>query len=131
MKLKLQELVLLRQELNGVSNQETGEVLYKGLLSQEVHFKQKYHLTKLSKEIEVEIEHVRASEGELIKKHFGDKELVNSPEFAESEEFKKFSVERNEFFQEEIDFKDFEFSIEDFDFKSSEAYPVFMELFVK
>ena len=101
------------------------------MLSQEVHFKQKYHLTKLSKEVESEIEHLKTSEQELFKKHFGENEPTESPEFFQSEEFKKFSEERFELFQEEIDFKDFEFSIEDFDFKSSESYPVFMELFVK
>lgn len=131
MKLQLQQLVLLRQELNGLSDQKTGQIFYKGLLSQEVHFKQKYHLTKLSKEVESEIEHLKTSEQELFKKHFGDNEPNESPEFFQSEEFKKFSEERFELFQEEIDFKDFEFSIEDFDFKSSESYPVFMDLFVK
>lgn len=131
MKLKLQQLVLLRQELNGLSDQKTGQIFYKGLLSQEVHFKQKYHLTKLSKEVESEIEHLKTSEQELFKKHFGEEQPTESPEFFESEEFKNFSSERFELFQEEIEFKDFEFSIEDFDFKSSESYPVFMELFVK
>lgn len=131
MKLKLQQLVLLRQELNGLSDQKTGQIFYKGLLSQEVHFKQKYHLTKLSKEVESEFEHLKSSEQELFKKHFGEEQPTESPEFYESDEFKNYSAERFELFQEEIDFKDFEFSIEDFDFKSSELYPVFMELFLK
>jgi hypothetical protein len=34
-------------------------------------------------------------------------------------------------FDEEIDFKDFSFSIDDLDFKSSESYPTFIELFLK
>lgn len=131
MKLKLQELVLLRQELNGLSDQKTGQIFYKGLLSQEVHFKQKYHLTKLSKEVESEFEQLKESEQELLKKHFGEEQPTDSPEFYESEAFKSFSAERAELFQEELEIKDFTFNIDDFDFKSAESYPVFMELFVK
>ena len=131
MKIKLKYLNPLRQELNGLSDQKTSQVFYKGLLLQNLHFKQKYHLTKLAKELEVEFETLQESQKELMNKHFGDEQIVFTPEFLESEKAKNFEKEITEFFEEEVNFSDLQFSIDDFDFKSSESYPVFMELFVK
>jgi hypothetical protein len=131
MKLKLKELVLLRQELNGLSDRTTGQVFYKGLLLQEIHFKAKYQLSKLSKEIEKEIEELTDSEKELFKKYFGETEPEQTKEFFESEEFVGYSKERADLFETEIDFKDFYFNLDEFDFKSSESYPTFIELFLK
>jgi hypothetical protein len=131
MKLKLKDLVLLRQELNGLSDRTTGQVFYKGLLLQEIHFKAKYQLSKLSKEIEKEIEELNESEKELFKKHFGETEPEQTKEFFESEAFVNYSTERAELFETEIDFKDFYFNVDEFDFKSSESYPSFIDLFLK
>jgi 5'-deoxynucleotidase YfbR-like HD superfamily hydrolase len=131
MKLKLKDLVLLRQELNGLSDRTTGQVFYKGLLVQDIHFKAKYHLSKLSKEIEKEIEQLTESEKELFKKHFGETEPEQTKEFFESDAFMNYNADRSEFFEEEIEFKDFSFSVDDFDFKSSESYSTFIELFLK
>lgn len=131
MKIKLKYLNPLRQELNGLSDQKTSQVFYKGLLLQNLHFKQKYHLTKLAKELEVEFETLQESQKELMNKHFGDEQIVVTPEFLQSEKAKNFEKEITEFFEEEVNFSDLQFSIDDFDFKSSESYPVFMELFVK
>jgi 5'-deoxynucleotidase YfbR-like HD superfamily hydrolase len=131
MKIKLKDLVLLRQELNGLSDRTTGQVFYKGLLVQDIHFKAKYHLSKLSKEIEKEIEQLTESEKELFKKHFGETEPEQTKEFFESDAFMNYNADRSEFFEEEIEFKDFSFSVDDFDFKSSESYSTFIELFLK
>ena len=131
MKIKLKDLVLLRQELNGLSDRTTGQVFYKGLLLQEIHFKAKYQLSKLSKEIEKEIEELTESEKELFKKHFGETEPEQTKEFFESEAFVNYSNERAELFETEIDFKDFYFNVDELDFKSSESYPVFIDLFLK
>jgi len=131
MKLKLKDLVLLRQELNGLSDRTTGQVFYKGLLLQEIHFKAKYQLSKLSKEIEKEIDELTESEKELFKKHFGETEPEQTKEFFESEAFVNYSTERAELFETEIDFKDFYFNVDEFDFKSSESYPSFIDLFLK
>jgi hypothetical protein len=130
MKLKLKDLVLLRQELNGLSDRTTGQIFYKGLLLQEIHFKAKYQLSKLSKEIEKEIEELSESEKELFKKYFGETEPEQTKEFFESEAFVNYSTERAELFETEIDFKDFYFNVDDFDFKSSESYPSFIDLFL-
>jgi hypothetical protein len=131
MKIKLKDIVLLRQELNGLSDRTTGQVLYKGLLSQEIHFKARYHLLKLSKEVEKEFEFLVESEKELFKKYFGETDPEQTKEFFESEAFVSYSTVRAELFEEEVDFNDFSFSIDDFDFKSSESYPTFIELFLK
>lgn len=131
MKIKLKYLNPLRQELNGISDQNTGQVFYKGLLFQNLHFKQKYHLTKLSKEIEAEFETLQESQKEIYKKYLGEREPENTSEFRQSEEVKNFEKEVLDLIEEEVNFSDYEFSIEDFDFKSSESYPVFIELFVK
>ena len=116
MKLKLKDLVLLRQELNGLSDRTTGQVFYKGLLLQEIHFKAKYQLSKLSKEIEKEIEELTESEKELFKKHFGETEPEQTKELFESDAFINYSTERDELFETEIDFKDFYFNVDEFDF---------------
>lgn len=131
MKIKLKYLNPLREELNGVYHPETKQVLYKGLLFQNIHFKQRYHLTKLAKELEAEYETLVESQKELIKKHFGDEPVVDSDELRKTEEAKNFEKEITEFLEEEVNFSDYEFSIEDFDFKSNEPYLVFTELFVK
>lgn len=131
MKIKLKEIVLLRQELNGLSDRTTGQVFYKGLLLQELHFKAKYHLSKLSKEVEKEFEHLAETEKELFKKYFGETEPEQTKEFFESEAFVNYSADRAELFNEEIEFTDFSFSVDDFDFKSTESYSTFIELFLK
>ena len=131
MKIKLKDIVLLRQELNGLSDRTTGQVFYKGLLLQELHFKAKYHLSKLSKEVEKEFEHLAETEKELFKKYFGETEPEQTKEFFESEAFVNYSADRAELFNEETEFTDFSFSVDDFDFKSTESYPAFIELFLK
>ena len=131
MKIKLKDIVLLRQELNGLSDRTTGQVFYKGLLLQELHFKAKYHLSKLSKEVEKEFEHLAETEKELFKKYFGETEPEQTKEFFESEDFVNYSTDRAELFNEEIEFTDFSFSVDDFDFKSTESYSTFIELFLK
>lgn len=131
MKIKLKDIVLLRQELNGLSDRTTGQVFYKGLLFQELHFKAKYHLSKLSKEVEKEFEHLAETEKELFKKYFGETEPEQTKEFFESEAFINFNTDRAELFNEETEFTDFSFSVDDFDFKSTESYSTFIELFLK
>lgn len=131
MKIKLKDIVLLRQELNGLSDRTTGQVFYKGLLLQELHFKAKYHLSKLSKEVEKEYEHIAETEKELFKKYFGETEPEQTKEFFESEAFINYNTHRVILFDEETDFTDFSFSVDDFDFKSTESYSTFIELFLK
>jgi hypothetical protein len=67
--LKLHEFYSLDAELNGVMNQQTGEVLAKGLLAEKIKLTTKYWLTDLAKKASTEKEAVEKLKEELIKKH--------------------------------------------------------------
>ena len=67
--LKLHEFYALDAELNGVMNQQTGEVVAKGLLSEKIKLTTKYWLTDLAKKASAEKEAVEKLKEELIKKH--------------------------------------------------------------
>ena len=56
--LKLQEFYSLESELNGVVNNQTGEVVAKGLLSEKIKLTTKYWLHDLSKKVSTEKESV-------------------------------------------------------------------------
>ena len=49
--LKLHEYYTLEAELNGVVNQQTGQVVSKGLLSEKIKLTTKYWITDLAKKI--------------------------------------------------------------------------------
>jgi hypothetical protein len=131
MKIKLKYINGLRQELNGISHPETGQVYYRGLLTQELHFKTKYHLTKLSKEVENESELLIESIKQLLEKHFGKDQPKTDQELLERKESEGYLKEVKELYEEEVDFTDYNFSVDDFDFKSNEPYVVFADLFLK
>jgi len=67
--LKLYEFYNLDAELNGVVNQQNGEVVSKGLLAEKIKLTTKYWLTDLAKKIADEKKAVEALKEELIKKH--------------------------------------------------------------
>jgi hypothetical protein len=67
--LKLYEFYSLEAELNGVTNQETGEVTSKGLLAEKIKMTTKYWLNDLFKKVVTEKEACELLKQELIKKH--------------------------------------------------------------
>jgi hypothetical protein len=67
--LKLSEFYQLEAELNGITNQNTGEVLSKGLLSEKIKLTTKYWLHDLGKKVTAEKDSVEKLKEELIKKH--------------------------------------------------------------
>jgi len=67
--LKLHEFYSLEAELNGVSNNQTGEVIAKGLLSEKIKLTTKYWLSDLNKKVAAEKESVEKLKEELIKKY--------------------------------------------------------------
>ena len=67
--LKLSEFYQLEAELNGLSNQQTGEVISKGLLSEKIKLTTKYWLHDLNKKVAAEKESVEKLKEELIKKY--------------------------------------------------------------
>ena len=66
--LKLHEILTLEAELNGVKNQQTGEVTLKGLANQKLGIVTKYHINELSKKVQAEKESIDKLREELIKK---------------------------------------------------------------
>ena len=67
--LKLLEFYNLDSELNGVTNQQTGEKVSNGLLSEKLKLTIKYWLTELSKKVAAEKLSVESLKEDLIKKH--------------------------------------------------------------
>ena len=67
--LKLFEFYNLESELNGVTNQQTGEKISAGLLAEKLKLTTKYWLTELSKKVIAEKTGVESLKEELIKKH--------------------------------------------------------------
>jgi len=67
--LKLHEFYSLEVDLNGLTNQQTGEVVAKGLLSEKIKLTTKYWLSDLNKKATAEKEAVEKLKEELIKKH--------------------------------------------------------------
>ena len=67
--LKLHEYYTLEAELNGVVNQQTGQVVSKGLLGEKIKLTTKYWLHDLSKKVSAEKESVEKLKEELIKKY--------------------------------------------------------------
>ncbi len=67
--LKLSEFYQLDAELNGVTNQQTGEKLANGLLNEKVKLTTKYWLSDLSKKVAAEKEAIEKVKNELIQKH--------------------------------------------------------------
>lgn len=71
--LKLSEIYSLYADLNGVINQQTQEVLVKGLLAEKIKMSTKYWLNELAKKITIEKETIEKIREDLIKK-YGDKD---------------------------------------------------------
>jgi len=67
--LKLFEFYNLEAELNGVTNQQTGEILSKGILNEKIKLTTKYWLTDLFKKVSEEKQAVEKVKEDLIKKY--------------------------------------------------------------
>jgi hypothetical protein len=67
--LKLYEFYNLDSELNGVTNQQTGEKVSAGLLAEKLKLADKYWLTELAKKATAEKAAVESLKEDLIKKH--------------------------------------------------------------
>ena len=68
-KLKLHEYYALEAELNGMINQETGQVIITSLISETKKLTTKYWLNDLAKKVAVEKESVESLKKELINKY--------------------------------------------------------------
>jgi hypothetical protein len=143
--LKLHEFYALEAELNGVVNNQTGEVLSKGLLSEKIKLSTKYWLTELGKKVSEEKTAVEKLKEELIKKHGTEDEkggisipmYINIVTNEEGEvtgrdinpKFVEFQNEFNALLQEEKEVEYKEFKLADFDSVESEGvYVTFFKL---
>jgi hypothetical protein len=68
-KLSLGEIINLEAEINGVSNQQTGEVLLKGLLAENINLVIKYRLTKLAESLASDKKTLDDMRNDLVKKY--------------------------------------------------------------
>ena len=68
-KLKLGEIIALEAEINGVVNQQTGEVVLKGLLSENISLIIKYRLSKLAETLLADKKTLDGLREGLIKKY--------------------------------------------------------------
>ena len=153
--LKLYEFYNLEAELNGVTNQQTGEKIASGLLQEKLSLTTKYWLTKLAKKVAEEKTIVEELKNELIKKYGKEDENggVSIPmsidELDEdgqpkkdldkegnwftkkilNPEFKQFETEFNTLLQTDKELEYKPFSLEDFEkLETSENYATFFQL---
>jgi hypothetical protein len=145
--LKLFEFYNLESELNGVTNQQTGEKISAGLLAEKLKLTTKYWLTELAKKVTAEKTAVESLKEELIKKHGEADETgnVSIPMYTDivkdadgkvidgknNPKFIEFQNEFNELLQEEKELKYKTINLNDFEnIESDSNYPTFFKLIV-
>jgi hypothetical protein len=143
--LKLHEYYTLEAELNGVVNQQTGQVVSKGLLGEKIKLTTKYWITDLAKKAVAEKEAVEKIKEELIKKHGETDEQggISIPMYINivtdeegqivsrevNPKFVEFQNEFNALLDEEREVEHNAFKLEEFDSVESDAnYQVFFKL---
>jgi hypothetical protein len=143
--LKLHEFYALESELNGVTNQQTGEKLSNGLLSEKVKLTTKYWLSDLVKKVVAEKEAIEKVKNELIQKHGESDEQgnVSIPFYAneqvdeegkvisreENPKFVEFQNEFNTLLQEEKEVEYKPVTLNELESIESEGnYPTFFKL---
>ena len=135
--LSLQEIYKLDSELNGFVNQETGEILSLGLLSENLSLPTKYWLTDLAKKTSSEKLVINQLKEDLIVK-YGTKDKNDNFEIPVwTDETKtnfnplyvQFQEEFNNLLQEVKEIEYHEFKLEEFnDVKTSGNYIIFYKL---
>jgi hypothetical protein len=135
--LSLKEIYKLDSELNGFANQETGEILSLGLLSENLSLPTKYWLTNLAKKTSSEKLVIDQLKEDLIVK-YGTKDKNNNFEIAVWVDdtktnfnplYVQFQEEFNSLLQEVKEIEYHEFKLEEFiDVKNRDNYTVFYKL---
>lgn len=148
--LTLGEIYALEAELAGQVNQQTGEKIVKGLLSQQLSLLQKYWLTDLADELAKHKKTVDTLRNELIQKfgqatEGGGMSISVSVDKTDEEgnpllgedgkpvkvlnpKFQEFNDSMEQLFAETREIEHYEFKIQDFDIKTDETYGVFFKL---
>ena len=143
--LQLGQILQLEAEVNGVLNQQTGEVVSKGLLKEVLKFKTKYWLMQLSEDLLAEKKKIEAVRETLIKELGQEDETgsislsIYTNEVLDEEgkvvsrevnpKFLEFQEKFNELLSETKEIAHGKFFLEDFELvESAEVYPVFFKL---
>jgi hypothetical protein len=143
--LKLHEYYTLEAELNGLTNQQSGEVISKGLLNEKLKLTTKYWISDLAKKATAEKTAVETIKEELIKKHgeTDDTGNISIPMYINivtneegetvsrevNPKFVEFQNEFNTLLQEEKEIEHNAFKLEDFENVESDGnYQVFFKL---
>ena len=143
--LKLHEYYTLEAELNGLTNQQSGEVISKGLLNEKLKLTTKYWISDLAKKATAEKIAVEAIKEELIKKHgeTDDTGNISIPMYINivtdeegetisrevNPKFVEFQNEFNTLLQEEKEIEHNAFKLEEFENVESDGnYQVFFKL---
>ena len=133
-KLTLTEIYGLEAELFGLSNPQSGEVLSKGLLSQNLTLKNRYWLSRLGETVQAEKKAIDTLRDSLIKELGSEDEKGNfflSPTIDEKSNpnFVKFQEELSSLLKEEKEISHSVFNLEQFEnLETTEHYPVFFKL---
>ena len=143
--LKLHEYYTLEAELNGLTNQQSGEVISKGLLIEKLKLTTKYWISDLAKKATAEKTAVEAVKEELIKKHgeTDDTGNISIPMYINivtdeegetvsrevNPKFVEFQNEFNTLLQEEKEIEHNIFKLNEFENVESDGnYPIFFRL---
>jgi hypothetical protein len=136
-KLSLGEIINLEAEINGVTNPQTGEVLLKGLLGENINLVIKYRLTKLAESLASDKKTLDEMRNDLVKKYGesdgkGNISVETHLDKAKTQinpKFEEFAKEYNTLLaeQKEIDFPTI--TLQDIkDVKSEGFYGMFLKL---
>lgn len=143
--LKLAEVLELEVELNGLVNQQSGEVVVEGLLSKDLKLSTKYWLSDLNEKVAKEKASVGKLREELIKKYGKADEqgnisipmYINEKKDEEGKivsadvnpDFVKFQDGYNKLIEETVEISHKEFKLSDFeDLKTKQLPRVFFKL---
>jgi hypothetical protein len=135
-KLTLGEIITLESEISGVSNQQTGEVLLKGLLSENINLVIKYRLSKLADSFAADKKILDGLRDELIKKYGEEKDgaifvapFLDEAKTVQNPKFVQFAQEYNTLLAEQKEIEHPVVTLEDIkDVKSEGRYDVFLKL---
>lgn len=143
--LKLVDFYTLETEINGAINQETNQLIIRGLLNESIKLSTKIKITDLLKKVQAEIEVLMAKRNELVEK-YGEKQedgtsfvsaFINVQTNEQGEvvsrdenpKFKEFQQEFQQILQQEKEFEFEPFTSQDLEGAYSNFnYPVFYKL---